>query len=302
MTAHVSQHTESPRTSGQFETRQSTGNLRRRRGHASLGGSLLTLFTWAVGLVFVSPALWLVLTAFKQEGQAATDPPTVVFQPTLDRFAAVFDGGFLPYLGNSLIATLASTLLVLVLGLPAAYALSVAPVKRTKDVLFFFISTKMLPVVAVVVPIYVAAAHLSMLDNIWTLVVLYTAMNLPIAVWMLRSFFLEVPVTIVEAARVEGAGLPRVLWSVMLPVMAPGIAATALICMIFAWNEFFFAVNLTAAQAATVPVFLTGFITSEGLFVAQLSAAAVLASVPIVVVGWLAQGQLVRGLSMGAVK
>ena len=275
---------------------------RRLPNAASVRGGALTVFTWAVGLLFVSPALWLVLTAFKEENQAATDPPTLFFAPTLDRFSAVLESDFAPYLGNSLIATLASTLLVLVLGIPAAYALSVAPVKRTKDVLFFFISTKMLPVVAVVVPIYVAAAHLSVLDNVWTLVVLYTAMNLPIAVWMLRSFFLEVPTAIVEAARVEGAGLPRVLWSVMLPVMAPGLAATALICVIFAWNEFFFALNLTAAQAATVPVFLTGFVTSEGLFVAQLSAAVVMASLPIVIVGWTAQRQLVRGLSMGAVK
>ncbi|GHC79269.1 sugar ABC transporter permease [Nocardiopsis terrae] len=275
---------------------------RRRRSAAGAGGPVLTALTWLIGLLFVSPVLWLVLTAFKEENQAATDPPTLFFQPTLDRFAAVLGADFLPYLGNSAVATLASTLLVLLLGLPAAYALSVAPVKRTQDVLFFFISTKMLPVVAVVVPIYVAAAHLSMLDNVWTLVVLYTAMNLPIAVWMLRSFFLEVPKALVEAARMEGAGLPRVLWSVMVPIMAPGIAATALICMIFAWNEFFFAVNLTAARAATVPVFLTGFITSEGLFVAQLSAAVVMASLPIVVIGWTAQRQLVRGLSMGAVK
>ncbi|MGW5877944.1 carbohydrate ABC transporter permease [Nocardiopsis terrae] len=275
---------------------------RRRRPAAGAGGPVLTALTWLIGLLFVSPVLWLVLTAFKEENQAATDPPTLFFQPTLDRFAAVLGADFLPYLGNSAVATLASTLLVLLLGLPAAYALSVAPVKRTQDVLFFFISTKMLPVVAVVVPIYVAAAHLSMLDNVWTLVVLYTAMNLPIAVWMLRSFFLEVPKALVEAARMEGAGLPRVLWSVMVPIMAPGIAATALICMIFAWNEFFFAVNLTAARAATVPVFLTGFITSEGLFVAQLSAAVVMASLPIVVIGWTAQRQLVRGLSMGAVK
>lgn len=273
-----------------------------RRPRGSARGAALTAATWAIALLFVSPVLWLVLTAFKEENQAATDPPTLFFQPTLDRFTAVLGADFLPYAGNSLIATVASTVLVLVLGLPAAYALSIAPVKRTQDVLFFFISTKMLPVVAVVVPIYVAASWLSMLDNVWTLVVLYTAMNLPIAVWMLRSFFLEVPGAIVEAARVEGAGLGRILWSVMLPVMAPGIAATALICTIFAWNEFFFAVNLTAAQAATVPVFLTGFITSEGLFIAQLSAAAVMASLPIVVVGWTAQRQLVRGLSMGAVK
>ncbi len=275
----------------------------RRPGRApKAGGAALTVLTWAIALVFVSPALWMVLTAFKQETDAYTDPPTVLFEPTLDRFAAVFDAGVLPYFGNSLIATLGSAVLVVVLGVPAAYALSIAPVRRSKDALFFFISTKMLPVVAVIVPLYVAAGHLSVLDNIWTLVLLYTAMNLPIAVWMLRSFFLEVPTAIIEAARVEGASLPRVLWSVMLPVMAPGIAATVLICMIFSWNEFFFALNLTASQAATVPVFMVGFITSESLYWAQLSAAATVVSLPIVIVGWIAQRQLVRGLSMGAVK
>ncbi|MFC7326268.1 carbohydrate ABC transporter permease [Marinactinospora rubrisoli] len=272
----------------------------RRRRDAR--GTALTVLTWAIGLLFVSPALWLVMTAFKQESDAVTVPPRAVFAPTLDQFRAVIGADFLPYLGNSAIATLVSTGLVLALGVPAAYALSVRPVRRTRDALFFFISTKMLPVVAVVVPLYVAAAQVAMLDNIWTLVVLYTAMNLPIAVWMLRSFFLEVPKGVVEAAQMEGAGLARVLWSVMLPIMAPGIAATALICMIFSWNEFFFAVNLTAAHAATVPVFMVGFITSEGLFLARLSAAATLASLPIVIVGWIAQRQLVRGLSMGAVK
>ncbi|MDT0302584.1 carbohydrate ABC transporter permease [Streptomonospora wellingtoniae] len=271
-----------------------------RRG--GVGGAALTALTWVIALVFVAPALWLVLTSFKSEAIAQTDPPTLFFQPTLDQIVGVIDSDFLPYLANSLIATLASTALVLLLGTPAAYALSIRPVRRTKDVLFFFISTKMLPVVAVIVPIYVAAAEVAMLDNIWTLVVLYTAMNLPIAVWMMRSFFLEVPSGVVEAAQMEGASLPRVLWSVMLPIMAPGVAATALICMIFSWNEFFFAVNLTASQAATVPVFLVGFITSEGLYWAQLAAAATLASLPIVIIGWIAQRQLVRGLSMGAVK
>ncbi|ASU84309.1 carbohydrate ABC transporter permease [Nocardiopsis gilva YIM 90087] len=277
-------------------------SARHGEGGRRAAGTALTVVTWGTGLLFVSPALWMVLTGFKHESDAATDPPRALFQPTLDRFSTVVDSGILPYLGNSVIATVASTALVLLLGVPAAYALSIKPVRRTQDALFFFISTKMLPVVAVVVPLYVAAAEVAMLDNIWTLVILYTAMNLPIAVWMLRSFFLEVPTGIVEAAQMEGAGLPRVLWSVMLPVMAPGIAATALICVIFSWNEFFFAVNLTAVQAATVPVFMVGFITSEGLFLAQLSAAATLVSLPIVIVGWIAQRQLVRGLSMGAVK
>jgi sorbitol/mannitol transport system permease protein len=195
-----------------------------------------------------------------------------------------------------------STLLVLLLAVPAAYALSIRPVRKTQDVLFFFISTKMLPVVAVIVPLYVVAGELSMLDNIWMLVILYTAMNLPIAVWMMRSFLLEIPREVLEAAEVDGAPLPKLMREVMLPMVTPGLAATALICVIFAWNEFFFAVNLTAARAGTVPVFLVGFITSEGLYWAQLSAAATVASVPVILAGWAAQKQLVRGLSMGAIK
>ncbi len=244
----------------------------------------------------------MVLTSFKREADAYTDPPTLFFEPTLDQFRNVFERGALPYLANSLFATVVSTLLVLLLAVPAAYALSIRPVRKTQDVLFFFISTKMLPVVAVIVPLYVVAGELSMLDNIWMLVILYTAMNLPIAVWMMRSFLLEIPREVLEAAEVDGAPLPKLMREVMLPMVTPGLAATALICVIFAWNEFFFAVNLTAARAGTVPVFLVGFITSEGLYWAQLSAAATVASVPVILAGWMAQKQLVRGLSMGAIK
>ncbi|GAA1710453.1 carbohydrate ABC transporter permease [Fodinicola feengrottensis] len=266
------------------------------------GSSALTAITWIIGVGFFFPVLWMVLTGFKSEGDAYTNPPRLFFLPTLEQYESVFARGFVPYLLNSAYATIVSTLLVLVLAVPTAYAVSIRPVKKTQDVLFFFISTKMLPVAAVIVPLYVVAKQLAMLDNIWTLIILYTAMNLPIAVWMMRSFFLEVPKAIIEAAQVDGAGLPRILTQIMLPVVAPGMAATALICVIFAWNEFFFAVNLTAARAATVPVFLVGFITSEGLFWAQLSAAATLSSLPVIICGWIAQKQLVRGLSMGAVK
>ncbi|WP_163567192.1 carbohydrate ABC transporter permease [Fodinicola feengrottensis] len=267
------------------------------------GSSALTAITWIIGVGFFFPVLWMVLTGFKSEGDAYTNPPRLFFLPTLEQYESVFARGFVPYLLNSAYATIVSTLLVLVLAVPTAYAVSIRPVKKTQDVLFFFISTKMLPVAAVIVPLYVVAKQLAMLDNIWTLIILYTAMNLPIAVWMMRSFFLEVPKAIIEAAQVDGAGLPRILTQIMLPVVAQaGMAATALICVIFAWNEFFFAVNLTAARAATVPVFLVGFITSEGLFWAQLSAAATLSSLPVIICGWIAQKQLVRGLSMGAVK
>ncbi|MFD6447385.1 carbohydrate ABC transporter permease [Promicromonospora sp. NPDC060204] len=265
-------------------------------------GGVLTTLTWLLALAFFFPVAWMAMTAFKQENQAASDPPTWFFTPTLDQFRAVIEGGSGVYVANSAIATGVSTVLVLLLGIPAAYALSIRPVEKVSDVLFFFISTKMLPVVAVIVPIYVVAGQLKVLDNIWTLVVLYTAMNLPIAVWMMRSFFLEVPGEVLEAASVDGAGLMRTLRSVLIPMVAPGIAATALICVIFSWNEFFFALNLTASRAATVPVLIVSTMTSEGLFLARLCAAALLASLPVIIAGWVAQKQLVRGLSMGAIK
>jgi sorbitol/mannitol transport system permease protein len=267
-----------------------------------VGPVLLTTLTWIVAIGFFFPVLWMVLTAFKSENAAYTDPPTLFFTPTLEQFRAVFDAGIGVYLANSLTATVVSTILVLVLGTPAAFAVSLRPVEKTQDVLFFFISTKMLPVVAAIVPIYVVVNEIGALDNIWTLIILYTAMNLPIAVWMMRSFFLEVPKALLEAASIDGASLGRTLREVVLPIVSPGIFATALICVIFAWNEFFFAVNLTAANAGTVPVFLVGFITSEGLYWARLSAAATLAALPVVLAGWFAQNKLVQGLSFGAVK
>jgi sorbitol/mannitol transport system permease protein len=267
-----------------------------------LGGRLLTIATWVIGLLFFFPIAWLVLTAFKQEVDASTDTPKVVFSPTLDQFRDVFDSGFWPYVGNSVFATGLSTLLVLVLAVPAAYALSIRPVAKTRDVLFFFISTKMLPIVAVIVPLYVISQSIGMLDNVWMLVILFTAMNLPIAVWMLRSFMLEVPKEVLEAGEVDGAGLLASFRQILLPMIAPGIAATALICVIFAWNEFFFSLILTASRAGTVPVYLVGFISARELFFAQLAAAATMAALPVVIAGWVAQKQLVRGLSMGAIK
>jgi sorbitol/mannitol transport system permease protein len=261
-----------------------------------------TVLVWIAAIAFFLPVLWMVLTAFKPETAAYTWPPKFIFSPTLSEFRSVFARGIGPYLQNSLFATIGSTIIVLALALPAAYALSVKPVAKWRDSLFFLISTKMLPIVAAIVPIYIVARDIHLLDNVYALVLLYAAMNLPIAVWMLRSFMLEVPGEVLEAARIDGATLRREITRVIMPIIGPGIAATALICVIFAWNEFFFAVNLTGTRAGTVPVFLTGFITSEGLFWAQLSAAATIASVPIILIGWIAQRQLVRGLSMGALK
>jgi sorbitol/mannitol transport system permease protein len=276
-----------------------TPTIRRKRDPK---GGALTAVTWIVSIGFFFPVLWMVLTAFKKEADANTNPPTFLFAPTLEQFRNVFDAGIATPLLNSVFATVVSTILVLVLGVPAAFALSLRPVRKTSDALFFFLSTKMLPIVAAIIPLYVIVGKIGMLDNIWTLVILYTAMNLPIAVWMMRSFFLEVPKELLEAASIDGASLWTSVREVILPLISPGIAATALICVIFSWNEFFFAVNMTAVNAQTMPVFLTGFMSGQGLFWAQLSAASVLAALPVVICGWIAQNKLVRGLSFGAIK
>jgi sorbitol/mannitol transport system permease protein len=195
-----------------------------------------------------------------------------------------------------------STVLVLLLAFPAAYALSIRPVKKWTDVMFFFLSTKMLPIVAGLLPIYLFAQNVHLLDNIWFLIVLYTSMNLPIVVWMLRSFLAEVPVEMLEAAQVDGAGIARTLRSIIAPVVLPGIAAAGLISFIFSWNELLFARVLTGTVAQTAPVFLTGFVTSQGLFLAKVCAASLVVSLPVLIAGFAAQDKLVQGLSLGAVK
>ncbi len=259
------------------------------------------LLAWVVGIAFFLPVLWMIITAFKPESAAETWPPRFTFSPTLAEFRLVFSG-MGPFLTHSVIATTVSTILVLLLGVPASYALSVHPVKHWRDGLFFFISTKMLPIVAVIGPLYVIALKSHLLDSLWLLIILYTAMNLPLAIWMIRSFMLEVPRELLEAARLDGAGRIREITGVILPVISPGLISTALICVIFAWNELFLALNLTTTNAATMPMFLISSVPQEGLYIAHLAAAATIASVPVILVGWIAQRSLVRGLSMGANK
>ncbi|MGW5969237.1 carbohydrate ABC transporter permease [Streptomyces sp. NPDC055186] len=277
----------------------------RPRGRIRRGAGL-GLVAWLAGIVFFLPIAWMALTSFHSEEDAATNPPSFTAALTLDGYREFFGagGGASPWpsLINSTVASVASVLLVLLLALPAAYALSVRPVKRWTDVLFFFLSTKMLPVVAGLLPIYLFAKNAGMLDNVWLLVLLYTSMNLPIAVWMMHSFLSEIPVAVIEAARIDGARLPAVLARVVAPMALPGIAATALICFIFSWNELLFARVLTGVVAGTAPVFLTGFITSQGLFLAKVCAASLVISLPVLAAGFAAQDRLVQGLSLGAVK
>jgi sorbitol/mannitol transport system permease protein len=263
---------------------------------------LWTVVGWLVVFIFFFPVLWMWLEAFKTEPQAASSPPTIFFVPTLEEFQEVMSGDFPPFFINSATASLGSTFLVLVLGLPAAYALAIRPVKRTQDVLFFFISTRFLPFAAGLVPLYLLARDLQLLDNIFALTLIYTTINLPLGVWLLRSFLLEIPHDLFEAARVDGASFSTEILRIVVPLIAPGMAATSLICLIFSWNEFFYAVNFTSSTAATAPVFLVGFISGRGLFYAKLAAAATLASLPVLLAGWIAQRQLIRGLTLGAVK
>ncbi|GAA3192687.1 MULTISPECIES: carbohydrate ABC transporter permease [Streptomyces] len=277
-------------------------SLRRRR---RVNG-LLGLVAWLSGIAFFLPVAWMVLTSLHGEQDAATNPPSLTAPLTLDGYREFFgaSGGLSPWppLVNSLTASVLSTLLVLLLAVPAAYALSIRPVRKWSDVLFFFLSTKMLPLVAGLLPVYLVAQNTGMLDNVWLLVLLYTSMNLPIAVWMMRSFLAEVPVEMLEAASLDGAGLATTLLRIVGPVALPGIAATSLISFLFSWNELLFARVLTGVVAGTSPVFLTGFVTSQGLFLAKVCAAATVISLPVLAAGFAAQDKLVQGLSLGAVK
>jgi sorbitol/mannitol transport system permease protein len=276
------------------------------RGQSRWGTAALGLVTWLVAALFFFPVFWMVLNSFKTELVANTKP-VLFFEPTLDRWQAVVETtrGLLSFseaFYNSFLIVIVSTGLVLALAIPAAYALSIYPVKAWRDVLFFFISTKFLPIVAAILPLWIISRDLGLLNTPLVLIILYTAMNLPLAIWMLRSFFGEVPRELIEAAQMDGTGLYGQLKDVMLPIVAPGIAATALLCFIFAWNEFFLAVQLNPVESSTVPVWVSTNVTTRGNFMAQLSAASTLAVLPVVIAGWVAQKRMIRGLSMGAIK
>jgi sorbitol/mannitol transport system permease protein len=273
-----------------------------RRSVSILAGIL----AWLAGLVFFFPVFWMILSSFKSERDANASPK-LFFDPTLDRYRDVMGSsqGLLSFstaVWNSATVVLLSTLIVLAMAIPAAYALAINPIPKWRDVLFFFISTKFLPIVASILPIWIIASRLDKLNTLTVLVVLYTAINLPLAIWMLRSFFMEIPRELIEASEIDGAKLRGQLTSVVLPIAAPGIAATALLCVIFAWNEYFYAVQLNPADGSTIPQWVTTHVSTRGNFLAKLSAASVLACIPVVIAGWIAQKRMIRGLAMGAIK
>ncbi|WP_027417960.1 carbohydrate ABC transporter permease [Aneurinibacillus terranovensis] len=263
---------------------------------------ILTLVTYLVALIYFSPILWMFITGFKNEGEAVIMPPSLFFTPTLDNYQLIWSSGAASFLQNSAVVSITSTLLSLLLGVPAAYALAMFKLKKADDILFWFISTKMLPAVGVVIPMYLIYKNLHVLDSSLALILLYTSMNVPLVVWMMRSFFKDIPYELIEATQVDGASGLQGFFKVTFPLARPGVISTGLLCLIFAWNEFLFGVTLTSTNAATMPVYMASFMTQEGLFWAKMSAVATIAVLPALILGWFTQKQLVRGMTMGAVK
>ncbi len=263
-----------------------------------------TVLAWAIGLLIFFPILWTILTSFKTEAQAIADPPVFLFFDwTLENYAIVQErSDYMRFLWNSIIIAGGSTLLGIVIAVPAAWSMAFVPSRRTKDILLWMLSTKMLPAVAVLYPIYLIFIRLDLLDTRIGLTIVLMLINLPIIVWMLYTYFREIPGEILEAARMDGAGLRQEILYVLTPMAIPGIASTILLNLILAWNEAFWTLNLTAAQAAPLTAFIASYSSPEGLFYAKLSAASTMAIAPILILGWFSQKQLVRGLTFGAVK
>ncbi|WP_417768388.1 carbohydrate ABC transporter permease [Stappia sp.] len=264
----------------------------------------VTVIAWAIGLAIFFPILWTILTSFKSEAEAIASPPSfLAFEWTLENYEEVNSRSNYPlHFMNSVIISLGSTLLGLLIAIPAAWSMAFVPAKRTKDILMWMLSTKMLPPVGVLIPIYLMFRDFGLLDTRIGLVVVLTLINLPIIVWMLFTYFKEIPGEILEAARMDGASLWDEVVYVLTPMAVPGIASTLLLNVILAWNEAFWTLNLTAAKAAPLTAFIASYSSPEGLFYAKLSAASTLAIAPILILGWFSQKQLVRGLTFGAVK
>jgi sorbitol/mannitol transport system permease protein len=266
--------------------------------------ALNTAVAWTVGLLIFFPILWTIMTSFKTEAEAIANPPVILFFDwTLENYGVVQDrSDYMRYLWNSVIIAGGSTLLGILIAVPAAWSMAFVPSKRTKDILLWMLSTKMLPAVGVLYPIYLLCIQLGVLDNRIALVVILMLINLPIIVWMLYTYFKEIPGEILEAARMDGAGLKEELLYVLTPMAIPGIASTILLNFILAWNEAFWTLNLTSVDAAPLTAFIASYSSPEGLFFAKLSAASTMAIAPILILGWFSQKQLVRGLTFGAVK
>ncbi len=265
---------------------------------------VMTAIAWTIGFLIFFPILWTFLTSFKSEGDAIASPPVFLFfHWTTENYTEVQSrSDYFLHFWNSVIMSVGSTLLGLLIAIPSAWAMAFSPTKRTKDVLMWMLSTKMMPPVGALIPIYLIFRDVGLLDSRIGLVIVLTLINLPIIVWMLYTYFKEIPGEILEAARMDGASLAKEIVYVLTPMAIPGIASTLLLNIILAWNEAFWTLNLTTSKAAPLTTFIASYSSPEGLFYAKLSAASTMAIAPILILGWFSQKQLVRGLTFGAVK
>jgi sorbitol/mannitol transport system permease protein len=265
---------------------------------------VMSVFAWSIALLIFFPILWTILTSFKTEGEAIALPPKFLFFDwTLENYGVVQErSDYFKFAMNSVIIAVGSTALAMLFAIPAAWALAFAPGKRAKDLLMWMLSTKMMPPVGALIPLFLIFRDLKLLDTHLGIVVVAMLINLPIIIWMLYTYFKEIPGEILEAARMDGASIGKELLFVLAPMAIPGIASTILLNVILAWNEAFWTLALTTKDAAPLTQFIASYSAPEGLFWAKLSAASTMAIAPILILGWFAQKQLVRGLTFGAVK
>jgi sorbitol/mannitol transport system permease protein len=265
--------------------------------------TMVTVGSWLVAAFIFFPIFWMILTSFKTELNAFSSPPSLFFWPTLENYQVVFErSDYFRYAWNSVVISFVSSIMAMVIGLPAAYAMAFYPTARTQGVMLWMLSTKMLPPVGVLVPIYLLSRDTGLLDTRTGLVIIYTLINLPIVIWMIYTYFKDVPKDILEACRMDGASLWQEIRHVLVPITMGGLSSTFLLSLILSWNEAFWSLNLTASSAAPLTALIASYSSPEGLFWAKLSAASTLAVAPILVFGWISQKQLVRGLTFGAVK
>ena len=251
-------------------------------------------------LLVLLPFLWMVQMAFRPAAEALE--LSLYFTPTLEAFSGLWQDSFARSFGNSLLVSVLSTGLSMVLGVPAAYALSRWRFGRRRQVALWILCTRMAPPIAFTIPFFLAFRYMGLLDTVWGLVLVYLTFNLAIVIWMMQGFFEAIPQSLEEAAWLDGCGIWSAFWHVTLPLTRPGLVATAVLCFIFSWSDFFFALILTRTQAVTAPVAIVNFLQYDGWEWTKIAAAGTLVMLPVLLFTVLVRKYLVHGLTAGGVK
>lgn len=265
--------------------------------------TIVNVLAYLVSFLIFFPILWTAITGLKLEVDAMRIPPKILFHPTIAHYAeALLASNYAHYAVNSLTIVGISLAIALTLGIPAAYSIAFYKLKQAKNFLFFILSTRFMPGVAIIVPIYILWTKFHLIDTKIGLIIMYTALSIPLVVWLMRSFFIDIPFEIVEAGLIDGLSHLQILCYIIIPLSLPGLATTAILCTVFCWNEFFFAVSLTQFSAGTLPVYMSSFMTTKGQVWASLAAVAICGMAPILIAGWIIQKGLLKGLTLGALR